>query len=87
MSDIPPKRLYGFAAMSPERRKEIASLGGKAIPAELRAFSRSKELAAAAGRVGGKSVDPADRVFSRDRELARVAASAGGKAKGKRPKP
>jgi general stress protein YciG len=48
-----PKSKRGFASMSPEKRREIASLGGKSIPAERRSFSRDPELAAAAGRKGG----------------------------------
>lgn len=43
----------GFAAMTPERRREIASLGGQAVPAEKRAFS-DRKLAKIAGRRGGK---------------------------------
>jgi len=50
---LQPKKR-GFAAIDPERHKEIASLGGKAIPPEKRAFSLNRELAAAAGRKGGK---------------------------------
>ncbi|MBO9545795.1 KGG domain-containing protein [Caulobacter sp.] len=48
-----PKR--GFAAMSPERRREIAAKGGAAVPAEKRSFSRSRDLAAQAGRAGGSA--------------------------------
>lgn len=47
------KKRKGFACISPERRKEIASMGGKAVPAERRSFSQSKELASEAGRRGG----------------------------------
>ncbi|MCP1539987.1 general stress protein [Methylorubrum extorquens] len=45
--------MRGFASLSPERRKEIASKGGRSIPAESRAFSKNPELARAAGRKGG----------------------------------
>lgn len=45
--------LRGFASLSPERRSEIARRGGVAVPAEKRAFSKSKELAISAGRKGG----------------------------------
>jgi general stress protein YciG len=51
MEAEPKKR--GFAAMSPERRREIASKGGASVPNEKRAFSKDKELAAEAGRKGG----------------------------------
>ena len=43
----------GFASLSPEQRREIASMGGKSVPAEKRAFSQNKELATKAGRKGG----------------------------------
>lgn len=39
--------------MTPERRREVCSLGGKAIPKEKRSFSQNRELAKAAGRKGG----------------------------------
>lgn len=43
----------GFAALSPERRKEIARMGGKSIAPDKRAFSQNRELASRAGKVGG----------------------------------
>ncbi|NBJ13133.1 con-10 family general stress protein [Microvirga arsenatis] len=43
----------GFASMSPEKQREIASKGGKSVPAEKRSFSRNRHLAAEAGRKGG----------------------------------
>lgn len=43
----------GFASLTPEKRKEIASLGGKAVPNERRSFSQDRELAVRAGRKGG----------------------------------
>lgn len=43
----------GFASMSPERVIEIARKGGRGIKPENRSFSRSRELAAEAGRKGG----------------------------------
>jgi general stress protein YciG len=46
-----PKR--GFASMSEERRREIASKGGKSVPADKRAFSMNPALASEAGRKGG----------------------------------
>lgn len=72
--------LRGFAAMSLEKRREIASRGGKAIPPEKRSFSRDRDLAAAAGRKGGGSVDPARRSFSQDRDLAKTVGTKGGLA-------
>lgn len=48
------KSRRGFAAMSPDRRREIAAKGGASVPAEKRSFSRSTDLAATAGRKGGE---------------------------------
>ena len=42
-------RLRGFAAMSPEKKKEIASMGGRAAHACGRAHQFSSEEARAAG--------------------------------------
>jgi general stress protein YciG len=53
-----PKSKRGFAAMSPERRREIAAKGGAAVPAEKRSFSQSRDLAASAGRTGGSATRP-----------------------------
>ena len=43
----------GFASISPERQREIASKGGKSVPADKRSFSQNRTLAAEAGRKGG----------------------------------
>ncbi len=48
MTDEPRKR--GFAALSPERRREVAAKGGRAVAPENRPFARDPELAAEAGR-------------------------------------
>ncbi|RTL86957.1 MAG: stress-induced protein [Hyphomicrobiales bacterium] len=66
--------------MSPEKRREIASKGGKAVPSEKRSFSQNTDLAAAAGRKGGQSVDPAKRSFSKSPALASEAGKKGGYA-------
>jgi general stress protein YciG len=50
-----PKSRRGFAAMSPEKRKEIAAKGGASVPAEKRSYAKNRELAASAGRKGGES--------------------------------
>jgi hypothetical protein len=47
-----PKQKRGFAAMSPEKLRAIASKGGKSCPAEKRTFN-DKALASTAGRKGG----------------------------------
>lgn len=49
----PKAAKRGFAAMSPERQRAIASKGGKSVAPENRAFSRDAALAARAGQAGG----------------------------------
>lgn len=51
MTDKPKPR--GFAAMSPERRREIAAKGGASTPPDKRTFSVDRGLAARAGAKGG----------------------------------
>ncbi len=52
--DKPRKKARrGFAAMSAEKQKEIASLGGKAAHAKGTAHEFSPEEARAAGQKGG----------------------------------
>ena len=46
----PARRLRGFAAMSPEKKKEIASMGGRAAHACGRAHQFTSEEARAAGK-------------------------------------
>ncbi|RTL81273.1 MAG: stress-induced protein [Hyphomicrobiales bacterium] len=74
--------------MDPEKRREIASKGGKAVPAERRSFSQNADLASSAGRKGGQSVSPANRSFSKNPALASEAGKKGGYAShgGGRPK-
>jgi general stress protein YciG len=74
------KKPRGFATLTPERRREVASAGGKAVAAESRSFSRDKALAKSAGKKGGQNRDPDSRSFSTDAKLARSAGSRGGKA-------
>ena len=50
-----PKAKRGFAAMTPEKRREIARKGGASVPNEKRSFSQSPDLAAKAGRKGGET--------------------------------
>jgi general stress protein YciG len=45
----------GFASMDEERQREIASKGGRSVPADKRSFSQDRELASAAGRKGGQA--------------------------------
>lgn len=48
----PPK---GFAAMTPEARREASSRGGKGTPAHKRAFALDKALARSAALKGGEA--------------------------------
>jgi general stress protein YciG len=48
------KKPRGLATLTPERRKEISSMGGKAVPAEKRYYA-NKANASAAGYKGGKA--------------------------------
>jgi hypothetical protein len=52
MNEVVQKQNRGFALLSPERRKEIASRGGKSVPADKRAFAVNPELASSAGKKG-----------------------------------
>jgi len=79
MYDDPPKRLRGFAAMDPERRREISARGGASHPPEARSFSRDRDLASSAGAKGG-AANKSPRAF-RDRELAARAGAIGGKTR------
>ncbi len=54
-TELPKKKhpRRGFASMSPDRRREIASLGGHCAQECGRAHTWSSEEAQAAGRKGG----------------------------------
>ena len=45
-----PKSNRGFASMTPERRREIASQGGKSVDPAKRAFALDRDLASAAAK-------------------------------------
>lgn len=66
MSDI--KKPRGFAAMSPEHRRVIASLGGKAAHVKGTAHQWTRETAAVAGKKGGQA--NAARVAKRQQAAA-----------------
>lgn len=55
MSDEKPKAKRGFAAMDPEKRKAIASLGGKRAHEMGVAHCFTTELAREAGMKGGRA--------------------------------
>jgi general stress protein YciG len=70
----------GFSTMTPERQREIASAGGRAVRAESRSFSQDRELASKAGAKGGRAVADENRSFSKDAALASRAGAKGGAA-------
>lgn len=72
MSD-PDRKPRGFALLSPEQRREIASRGGRAVRPEDRTFSRDRAYARRMGRKGGAAVAPEKRTFSLDPQLAKRA--------------
>lgn len=72
-SDAPRKSLRGFAAMSPEKQKEIARKGGKAAHERGTAHEFTPEEARVAGRKGGE-------VVSRNREHMAAIGREGGKS-------
>ena len=65
----------GFAGLTPEKQREIASAGGKASHASGKAHKWTAEEAAAAGRIGGAT---------HSREHLKEIGSKGGKARGKK---
>lgn len=69
-----PKLPRGFALLSPERRREIASNGGKQAQANGKAHQFTSAEARAAGAKGGAVV------AGRDGHMARIGA-VGGKRK------
>lgn len=50
------KKKRGFAAMSPERRREIASMGGKKAHAVGTAHEWTSEEASKFGKIGGAKI-------------------------------
>lgn len=56
MSSEKERSKRGFASMSPEKRKEIASKGGKSAHKQGKAYKFDSESARKAGKVGGKAV-------------------------------
>ena len=70
----------GFAAMTPERRREIASLGGKAAHAAGTAHQFTTEEAVAAGAKGGKLAHARGTAHTFTAEEARAAGRKGGRA-------
>lgn len=67
----------GFASMSPEKQRSIASMGGKAVQERGLAHRYNSEEASVAGRKGGLAVS-ADREHMR--EIGRMGGKAGKKS-------
>jgi uncharacterized protein len=68
------KKPKGFAALTPEKRREIASKGGKAAHAKGTAHEFDSEEARSAGRKGGHAI-------SRNRDYMAEIGSRGGLSK------
>ena len=75
------KKRNNFADISPERRQEIAAMGGRAVPKEKRSYSINRDLAVDAGAKGGRNIPKEKRMFSKDRALAARAGAVGGSTK------
>jgi general stress protein YciG len=67
----PPKAKRGFAAMDPEKHREIAQLGGRTVHALGNGHKFTTDEARAAGTKGG-------RIVSQNREHMRTIGSKGG---------
>lgn len=76
--DEKPKSRKGLASLSPEKRRMIASMGGKSVPKEKRTFARNRDIASAAGKKGGRTIRPETRTFAIYPELAQIAGRIGG---------
>jgi len=50
--DYPVRKPRGFAGMDPEKRRQIASLGGKGVSNDRRYYATNLEAAREAGRKG-----------------------------------
>lgn len=50
--DYPVKKARGFAVMDPEKRRQIASLGGKGVSNDRRYYATNVAAASEAGRKG-----------------------------------
>ena len=67
-----PKQLRGFAAMDPERQREIASLGGKAAHAQGKAHRWTSETCREAAQKGGLAAGAKSKEAARKRRAERA---------------
>jgi hypothetical protein len=65
-----PRSLRGFAAMSPEKQKEIAGLGGRAAHLSGHAHEWSSEEARQAGKKRHARIQNPDKVVNASIEAA-----------------
>jgi general stress protein YciG len=75
------KSRRGFASMDAERRRQVASMGGKAAHACGTAHEFTTEEAREAGRKGGETVHAKGVAHKFTREEARIAGRKGGIAR------
>src|SRR5437660_2726238 len=78
------KSRRGFASMDPEKRREIASKGGKAAHAQGSAHEFTPEEARIAGRKGGEAAHARGTAHQFTPEEAREAGRKGGQARSAR---
>ncbi|KAB7771802.1 KGG domain-containing protein [Xanthomonas maliensis] len=80
MEDVPStnRSRRGFAALDPDKRRALASSGGKAAHASGNAHEFTSDEAREAGRKGGQAV-------SRDRDHMSRIGSKGGRSKQAKP--
>jgi general stress protein YciG len=78
------KSKRGFASMDPEKRREIASKGGKAAHAQGSAHEFTREEARVAGRKGGEAAHARGTAHQFTPEEAREAGRKGGQARSAR---
>ena len=71
----------GFASMNAERQRQIASMGGKAVPDEKRSFSQNRRLAAEAGPQGrAERAGREAQLLAEPRRWPRIAGRKGGQS-------
>src|SRR5262245_25300029 len=78
ISIMAEKGKRGFAAMDPDRQRQIASMGGKAAHQKGTAHEFTPEEARAAGRKGGQAAHQRGRAHVFTPEEAREAGRKGG---------
>jgi general stress protein YciG len=80
MTDQPSgRKLRGFASMDPAKRRQIASMGGRAVQATGKAHRFNSEEAREAGRKGGTVAAAKGTAHRFNSEEARAAGRKGGK--------